>query len=504
MEILYLVIGLLAGCAGAGFVVYRLERGRRQAAVDLAMGEVRTELAVVRERQAAAEREARQWEQRAREIEEAAETSARAGEERYAQLRDALARVEKEKAEGQARAEEQRKAFEKELAVLEQARERLSEAFRAVASEALASNNSAFLQLARETLATQLTEARGDMQQRQKAVEGLVQPIAESLRRYETHIQEIERARQTAYGEIRSQVATLAETHRRLQAETGNLVQALRAPVVRGRWGEIQLRRVVELAGMVEYCDFQQQESVATEQGRLRPDLVVRLPGGKTVVVDAKAPLKAYLDSLEAPGDEARREKLREHARAIRAHIAALSQKAYWQQFQPTPEFVFLFLPGETFFSAALEQDPSLIEEGAGKNVILATPTTLIALLRAVAYGWRQEKIAENAQAISDRARELYARLATLAEHFIKLGRGLETAVENYNRAVATLESRVLVTARQFRELGAAEAGKELPAPEPIDRQLRALQAPEFSAENAPNGTPPSPNETASPEKSSD
>lgn len=491
MEGLSFIIGLVAGCAGAGFVVYRLERGRRQAAVDLALGEARTELALARERQAAAERQVQELRERARELEAVAETTGRTAEERCAQLREALARVEKEKAEGQARAEEQQKALEKELTVLEQARERLSEAFRAVASEALAQNNSAFLQLARETLATQLTEARGDMQQRQKAVEGLVQPITESLRRYETHIQEIERARQTAYGEIRSQVVTLAETHRRLQAETGNLVQALRAPVVRGRWGEIQLRRVVELAGMVEYCDFQQQESVATEQGRLRPDLVVRLPGGKTVVVDAKAPLKAYLDSLESPDEEARREKLREHARAIRAHIAALSQKAYWQQFQPTPEFVFLFLPGETFFSAALEQDPSLIEEGAGKNVILATPTTLIALLRAVAYGWRQEKIAENAQAISDRARELYARLATLGEHFIKLGRGLESAVENYNRAVATLESRVLVTARQFKELGAAEAGKELPAPDPVEKQVRALQAPEFTSENTTNGTPP-------------
>jgi len=432
----------------------------------------RTELAAESERRATAEALAA----RIPEI----EVQVRDREDRISALLNEQAGLKTQLAALDTRLQEERKAAEAKLVLLNDAQNKLSDAFKSLSAEALKSNNISFLELAKENLEKFQTVARGDLDTRQKAIDALVKPLRESLDTVNKRIGEVELARTSAYASLSEQVTGLAKAQTQLQSETANLVKALRSPIARGRWGEIQLQRVVEMAGMVEYCDFVQQESTDTEDGRKRPDMIIKLPNNKNIVVDSKVSLEAYLEALEAGDEETKLRLMKNHARQVRTHIGQLGAKSYWNQFNPTPEFVVLFLPGEPFFSAALEQDPELIEFGVDKQVIIATPTTLIALLKAVAYGWRQEQLAENAQRISELGRELYERVRVFAEHFVALRAGLERANKAYDGAVRSMETRLLVSARRFKELGTSQ-GDDIPELKMLNIHVPAIQAEDLS-----------------------
>jgi DNA recombination protein RmuC len=355
--------------------------------------------------------------------------------------------------------------------------------------EALADTLERLMAVNRNAMAGERDLAAADLDQRRAAVQHLVEPIAESLRVMSERLGQLEISRQSAYAGLTEQVRSLQDAQELLRNEAANLVTALRAPAARGRWGEIQLRRVVEMAGMMAHCDFTEQTTVTTDDRRIRPDLVVRLPGKKTVVVDAKVALEAYLQAVEADDDTAARTALQRHARQVRTHVDQLATKAYWSQFASAPDFVVLFVPGDQLLSAALEHDPALMEHAVANNVLLATPVTLIALLRAVAYGWQQEKLAENASQIAALGRELHDRIGTFAAHFAKVGRSLDRAVTSYNDAAGSLESRVLVQARRFQDLSVTDC--EIPEPVAIEKRTRSLVGIVVEEDEDDGGQPP-------------
>jgi DNA recombination protein RmuC len=405
---------------------------------------------------------------------------------RAAELERDLVRAEAELSHQVQRAEvelaHERERSAERVATLSDAQERLSASFKALSAEALQSNMGQLAEMARAQLRATQAEAKGDLDQRRQAVEALVGPLKDQLARVDTKLLALDQERRESRGRLEAQLRSLAETGDKLRTETGALVTALRKPNTRGQWGQMQLRNVIELAGMVRYCDFSEQSSYASDDSTLRPDVVVRLPGGKHVVIDAKAPLQGVLDAYEARDEEERQRHLRDHARLLRKHVKLLADKAYWAEIDSSPDMVVLFLPGEHLYGAALEADPSLIEDAMSRRVLIATPTTLLAMLRAVGYGWQQERVAESAQAVSELGRELHGRLAKLSTLFATLGTRLNSTVRAYNEAVGSYESRVLPAARRFEDHGAVAAGRDLGEVEHVTLNARSVKVPELEA----------------------
>jgi DNA recombination protein RmuC len=465
MDTLLPALGLLLGSAAGASIVWLLLRTR------VAQTRQQAEAAAGIERAALLER----LQARERQIEEL-RGAAQTAEGRSAALQAENTALTVKLAALDAALGEERRTGQARLALLNEAREQLSDAFKALSADALKSNNQTFLELAKMTLEKFQEGARGDLDGRQKAIGELVKPLKESLEKVDAKVAELEKTRAGAYASLEAYLKSLTTEQQDLRTQTANLVQALRTSEVRGRWGEMQLKRAVEMAGMVEHCDFEQQQSADTEAGRLRPDLIVRLPNMRNVVVDAKTPLQAYLEAVQLTNETQKVAKLCEHAKQVRRHVQELGAKEYWNHLKPTPDFVLLFLPGEAIYRAALEHDPSLIEVGARERVLIASPTILISLLWTVAHVWREERIARNAQEISELGNALHERLRVLAGHFGDVGSGLGRAIESYNKAVGSFETRVLVAARKFKELGAA-TGAEIDVLKAVDAAPRTLSA---------------------------
>ncbi|HEV2351643.1 MAG TPA: DNA recombination protein RmuC [Terriglobia bacterium] len=390
-------------------------------------------------------------------------------------LRARLEAEVKARAAAEASLEATRKNLDEQRHLLDDARQKLSETFKSLSSDVLLSQSESFLKLASETFGKLRAQAEGDLGKRQEAIDGLVQPLKDALQRYETEVKAIEASRRDAYGSLRQHLTQIGDTQNKLQRETANLVTALRKPQVRGRWGEITLRRLAELSGMVDRCDFFEQQTVSSQdEGAIRPDMVVHLPGDRQIIVDSKVALDAYLDSMEAKSEEERQPFLVRHAAQVRRHMEQLGSKAYWDRLPKAPEFAVLFLPGDPFLGAAVERDPPLIEDGMAHRVVIATPSTLIALLLAVYHGWRQEEIHKNAEEISELGKQLYKRVHTLWEHLDSLRSAIDKAVESWNRVVGSLEHQVLPGVRRFRELKATTA-EEIPELEQVEKTTRAL-----------------------------
>lgn len=450
LELALIALGVAAGGAGG----WLLARARAEARAATESGALRSRLAVA---------------------ESLGDELRKQLTQRDLDLADARAAVEGERSarlQAEVRGEAVRESLEEQRRLLAEARERLTETFKALSADVLRESGAALVEQARQTIDAQFGR-------RQEAIDGLVKPLQQALDRYEAELRAVESKREHAYGSLEAELRALRATSGELQRQTDTLVTALRNPQVRGRWGELTLRRVVELAGMVEHCDFDEQVTAVTDGRRLRPDMIVRFPGGRQIVIDAKVPLSAYLDAVAATGADERRAALTRHAQQFRQHMTALAAKGYWEEFSGTAEFVVMFVPGESFLSAAIEVDPGLIEDAFGRHVVVASPTNLIALLHAGAYGWRQERVIENAARISDLGRELYDRVRTLGKHFDDVGKSLARATLAFNRAVGSMESRVFPSARKFRDLGAA-TGEEIPLLEPIDQQPRELDVPEL------------------------
>lgn len=475
MDVLALGIGLVLGLlVGAAVVFVRLNRAAQdqRQTWDQTEKELQSQLSASREERAALVGRLERLTQLETEL--AAKVTAIEG------LQEELSAFREERRGLETQLAERERALEEQKKLLEEAQVHLKESFEALSSQALRANNQQFLDLAKEHLQTQQKEGKGELEKKQQAIEELVKPLTEGLKQISEKVQELEVKREGAYATLGEQVKSLMETQTTLQKETRNLVQALRAPNQRGQWGELQLRRVVEMAGMLEYVDFDEQVNMKSEEGRLRPDMVIKLPNERVIVVDAKTPLDAYIRAIEATEEEDRRAQFAHHARQVRDKVASLGAKNYMSQFKQTPDFVVLFLPGEPVFSAALESDGALIEFGVDKKVLIATPTTLIALLRAVAYGWRSEALAKDAQRIASVGEELYNRIVKMTDHFNRVGKNLESAVGAYNDMVGSLESRVLPKAREIKELQQNTTLAAMEEPKAVERRPRAVQAPEM------------------------